>query len=175
MSDRTKKIESDPLKRATRALRLEQFHRLKAESRVMVLESQFAAMRLDVQGLCVHCRAKAKIEELSADLEAKDDRLSVLAAHSTERADKAESRVMDLESQCASMRLEIHNRCDHCRACVQPTPAFSADAGRKLTERVQALERVVKEARRINDAPPWPDDSGLEAALTSLDALESKR
>lgn len=87
-----------------------------------------------------------------------------LVFEQTARADAAEARSKELESQCAAMReaMELaanaledsgtpcrddtkHERCEVCYAANACRYALSGDAGRALLERVEALERDIAE------------------------------
>jgi len=103
----------------------------------------------------------------------------------------AEARIRDLEAQCAAMSVALNHAwaaigdrmlaggplsVEYAGAVQRDIDAaISFDAGRKLLERVEALERVAVAARVVEGLCGQGGQQELQATLAALDALEAKR
>lgn len=143
------------LKRATRALPLEQIRRQKAEAdfaasekRIAELEAQCAAMRVALE--LISAVRTEPIEYMSNDPKNGNYDDSYSAGD-----DCGEARAFN---SCAKLA-ESH---------------LSGDAGRVLLERMRTLERVAASARKFIDSGDEDRSSEFDAMSSALAALEEK-
>lgn len=123
--------------------------------------------------------AERRLGELEAEMKECSEVRAKLAVDLAEY----QLRAPKLESQCAAMREALDDavrwiagpqRDDFAAELKTCRSALSGDAGRALLERVEALEKVVAEVRRMEASflMVLPD---LVQAVVDLDALEAKR